>query len=110
MERPAGETTAPSSTGRSWLCAGGRRGVRLAPVIEALRRLALPIAITSMVVNVAMLVISALLWTLAAVNGWLDKVEFVSHVSMLALVFSAVSGIAAGLAGILALVPTDDAL
>jgi hypothetical protein len=32
---------------------------------------------------------------------------FVAHVSMLALVFSAVSGTAAGLAGILALMPTD---
>lgn len=76
--------------------------------INAVRRLALPIAITSLAVNMVMLVISALLWWLAIVTGWVDSVTFVSHVSMLALVFSAVSGVAAGLAGILALVPTDD--
>jgi hypothetical protein len=48
------------------------------------------------------------IWWMAAVEGWLDEVEFVSHVSMLALVFSAVSGVAAAVAGVLALVPTDD--
>ena len=55
-----------------------------------------------------MLIVSCIIWWLAAVKGWLDQVEFVSHVSMLALVFSAVSGVAAALAGVLALVPTDD--
>jgi hypothetical protein len=55
-----------------------------------------------------MLVVSAIIWWLAIVNGWLDSVEFVSHVSMLALVFSAVSGVAAAVAGVLALVPTEE--
>lgn len=76
-------------------------------MIEALKRLAFPIAITSMVVNIVMLIVSCVLWAMAINRGWIDSVEFVSHVSMLALVFSAVSGIAAGIAGILALVPTD---
>lgn len=76
--------------------------------MNALKRLALPIAVTSMVVNVVMLVVSGVLWVMAFVYGWLDSVTFVSHVSMLALVFSAVSGIAAGIAGILALVPTEE--
>ena len=60
------------------------------------------------VVNALMLIVSLVIWWLAAVEGWLDEVEFVSHVSMLALVFSAVSGVAAAVAGVLALVPTDD--
>jgi hypothetical protein len=77
-------------------------------VIALIRRLALPIAITSIVVNGIMLVLSLVIWWLAIEKGWLDKVEFVSHVSMLALVFSAVSGVAAAVAGVLALVPTDD--
>ena len=77
-------------------------------MITLIRRLALPIAITSIVVNGIMLVASVIIWWLAIVNEWLDKVEFVSHVSMLALVFSAVSGVAAAVAGVLALVPTDD--
>jgi hypothetical protein len=46
--------------------------------------------------NVALLVGSLLLWVAAAVFGWLASVTFVSHVSMLALVLSAISGIAAG--------------
>lgn len=78
--------------------------------VDTIRRLALPIAITSLAVNMVMLVVSAVLWWLAVVNGWISSIEFVSHVSMLALVFSATSGVAAGLAGILALVPTDDVL
>jgi hypothetical protein len=77
-------------------------------VIALIRRVALPIAITSIAVNAIMLIASLVIWWLAIVEGWLDKVEFVSHVSMLALVFSAVSGVAAAVAGILALVPTDD--
>jgi hypothetical protein len=76
--------------------------------LGAVRRLALPIAVTSLAVNAVMLVVSALLWWLAVLNDWVSSVVFVSHVSMLALVFSAMSGVAAGLAGILALVPTDD--
>lgn len=70
--------------------------------------MALPIAITSLGVNAAMLIISAALWVLAAAKGWLASVTFVSNVSMLALVFAAVSGVAAALAGLLALLPTDD--
>ena len=77
-------------------------------MITLIRRLALPIAVTSIVVNGVMLIVSLVLWWLAAVQGWLDEVTFVSHVSMLALVFSAVSGVAAAVAGVLALVPTDD--
>jgi hypothetical protein len=77
-------------------------------MIRLIRRLALPIAITSIVVNGVMLVVSVVIWWMAIVKGWLDEVEFVSHVSMLALVFSAVSGVAAAVAGVLALVPTDD--
>jgi len=77
-------------------------------LIKLIRRLALPVAITSIVVNAIMLIVSCVIWWMAAVNGWLDQVEFVAHVSMLALVFAAVSGVAAALAGVLALVPTDD--
>ena len=77
-------------------------------MIETMRRMALPIAITSLVVNIVVLIVSFILWGLAFIYGWLDSVVFVSNVSMLALVFSGVSGVAAGLAGILALVPTDD--
>ena len=79
-------------------------------MIALIRRLALPVAITSIVVNAIMLVVSLVIWYMAAVNGWLDEVTFVSHVSMLALVFSAVSGVAAAIAGVLALVPTDDVI
>jgi hypothetical protein len=84
--------------------AGGKAGVMLSLV----RRLALPIAVTSLIVNVVVLIVSLVLWWMAIVKGWLDEVTFVSNVSMLALVFAGVSGVAAGLAGILALVPTDD--
>jgi ABC-type polysaccharide/polyol phosphate export permease len=77
-------------------------------VIDLIRRLALPIAITSLAVNTVMLVASCVLWWLAIVYGWVDSVAFVSHVSLLALVFAAVTGVAAALAGILALVPTDN--
>lgn len=77
-------------------------------MIETIRRLALPIAVTSLVVNMVITVVSVVLWWMAAVNGWLDSVVFVSNVSMLALVFAGISGVAAGVAGILALVPTDD--
>ena len=77
-------------------------------MIELIRRLALPVAITSIIVNMVMLIGSMIIWWMAIKKGWLDEVTFVSHVSMLALVFSAVSGVAAALAGVLALVPTDD--
>jgi len=79
-------------------------------MIALIRRLALPVAVTSIVVNAIMLVASVVIWWLAIKQGWLDEVTFVSHVSMLALVFSAVSGVAAAVAGVLALVPTDDLL
>jgi len=77
-------------------------------MVKIIRRLAIPVAVTSIIVNALMLVVSVVIWWLAARKGWLDEVTFVSHVSMLALVFSAVSGVAAALAGVLALVPTDD--
>lgn len=79
-------------------------------MIALIRRCALPVAITSIIVNAVMLIASLLIWWLAIEKGWLDEVTFVSHVSMLALVFSAVSGVAAAVAGVLALVPTDDLL
>jgi hypothetical protein len=72
------------------------------------RRLALPIALVSLAVNAVMLVASSVLWGLAIAFGWIDSVAFVAHVSMLALVFASVSGLAAATAGLLALVPTDD--
>lgn len=56
--------------------------------------------------NVVFLVFSVLLWIGAMVFGWLDSVQFVSHVSMAALVMSAVAGIAAGDAAVEA--ETDD--
>lgn len=77
-------------------------------MLATIRRLALPIAITSLAVNLLVTVVSLVLWWLATVNDWLGSVTFVSNVSMLALVFAGISGVAAGLAGILALVPTDD--
>jgi sterol desaturase/sphingolipid hydroxylase (fatty acid hydroxylase superfamily) len=49
-----------------------------------------------LVLNAVILVASLALWAAAAIFGWLNSVEFVSHVSMLALVFTAISGIAAG--------------
>jgi hypothetical protein len=79
-------------------------------MVELVRRLALPIAVVSLAVNAVILIFSVVLWVLAIYYGWISSIEFVSHVSMLALVFAGVSGVAAGLAGILALVPTDDVL
>jgi hypothetical protein len=46
--------------------------------------------------NVALLVGSLVLWAVAAVFGWLESIAFVSHISMAALVLSAIAGIAAG--------------
>lgn len=77
-------------------------------MLSLVRRLALPIAVTSIVVNMIMFIVSAILWGLAAAKGWLASVTFVSNVSMLALVFAAVSGLAAAVAGLLALMPNDD--
>ena len=62
-------------------------------------------ALTSLVVNGLMLIVSCVIWVLAGMYGWLDSVTFVSHVSMLALVFSAISGVAAAVAGVLVLMP-----
>jgi hypothetical protein len=79
-------------------------------MLELIRRLAIPLAVTSLAVNAVITVTSVILWVMAARNGWLDEVSFVSNVSMLALVFAGVSGLAAAVAGLLALVPTDDLL
>ena len=49
-----------------------------------------------LILNAAILVGSILLWIVAFVMSWLTSVTFVAHVSMLALVISAISGIAAG--------------
>lgn len=46
--------------------------------------------------NVGLLVGSLILWGVAWYLDWLSSVTFVSHISMAALVFSAISGIAAG--------------
>ena len=46
--------------------------------------------------NVTMLVVAIGLWIAAFIFGWLTSLEFISHVSMLALVYSAISGVAAG--------------
>lgn len=77
-------------------------------MIRLIRRLALPIAVTSLLINLIITVASGVIWWLAIVNKWLDSVVFVANVSMLALVFAGVSGLAAAIAGILALVPTDE--
>ncbi len=78
-------------------------------MIDLIRRLAMPIAVTSLAVNLFITVVSIILWVVATTEGWISQVEFVSHVSMLALVFAGISGTAAGLAGLLALMPNDDA-
>lgn len=49
-----------------------------------------------LILNVVLLVGSALLWIAAFIFHWLSSVTFVSHVSMAALVLTAISGIAAG--------------
>lgn len=46
--------------------------------------------------NVALLVGSVITWIVAAIFGWLESLAFISHISMAALVFSAISGVAAG--------------
>lgn len=46
-------------------------------------------------VNIALLTGSVILWLLAAKRKWLDDVVFVSHISMAALVYAAIAGIAA---------------
>lgn len=79
-------------------------------MIQLIRRLAIPIAVTSLAVNLVITVVSMVLWWMAIRAGWLDQVAFVSNVSMLALVFAGISGTAAAIAGLLALMPTDDLL
>lgn len=46
--------------------------------------------------NIGLLAGSCVLWVVAAVFDWLSSVTFVSHISMAALVLSAIAGIAAG--------------
>jgi hypothetical protein len=75
--------------------------------MERIRRWAVPITIISLAVNVLIFVFSSILWVLAWKFNWVDSVAFVSHVSMMALVFSGVTGTAAGLAGMIALVSGD---
>lgn len=45
--------------------------------------------------NILILIGSGVLWIAAFVFGWLDSTEFVSHISMAALVISAISGLVA---------------
>lgn len=45
--------------------------------------------------NWGLLIGSVILWIAAAVFGWLESVAFVSHISLAALVFSALAGIPA---------------
>jgi hypothetical protein len=70
-------------------------------------RIALWIGAVSLVVNLGMLAVSLWLWKWAEDTGQINEVVFVSRVSMLALVFAAVSGLAAALAGIFAALPTE---
>lgn len=79
-------------------------------MLTLVRRLAIPVVVTSIVVNALMLVVSLVIWWWAAATGRLDSVTFVSNVSMLALVFAALSGVASAIAAVIALVPTDDLL
>ena len=79
-------------------------------MIESIRKHALLIAVACIVINVIMFVAGCALWVAAWMFGWLDSVVFISHVSLLALVFAGVSGVASAVAGILAVVPTDDVL
>lgn len=79
-------------------------------MIRLVRRVALPVAITSVIVNVVIVVVSCVLWWMAAKNAWLGSVTFVANMSMLALLFAGISGLAAAMAGVMALVPTDDLL
>lgn len=46
--------------------------------------------------NWGLLIASTLLWAVAVPLGWLESVTFVSHVSMAALVLTAISGLTAG--------------
>ena len=79
-------------------------------MLALLRRLALPIAVTSFVINFVMTMVSLALWWMATAKGWVSSVVFVSHVSMLALVYGGISGLAAAVAGILALFPPGEIL
>jgi hypothetical protein len=54
---------------------------------------------TQLALNLGALLASAGLWIIAAVTGWLALVEFVAHVSMLALVLASLSGVASALVG-----------
>lgn len=54
---------------------------------------------TQLTLNLGALIASAGLWVVAAVTGWLELVEFVAHVSMLALVLASLSGVASALVG-----------
>jgi hypothetical protein len=54
---------------------------------------------TQLALNLTALAASAGLWIVAATTGWLSAVEFVAHVSMLALVLASLSGVAAALVG-----------
>jgi hypothetical protein len=50
--------------------------------------------------NVVIGFVSVAVWIAAAIFGWLSSVTFVSHVSMAALVISAIAGVAAGMAAV----------
>lgn len=58
-------------------------------------------------INLGAGVLSLMLWLLAALLGWLSQVEFVSHVSMLALVLSCMSGVASALVALAAIRGTN---
>ena len=51
-------------------------------------------------INVAIGVLSIVVWIIAGILGWLQSVTFVSHVIMAALVISAIAGVAAGMAAV----------
>lgn len=50
--------------------------------------------------NLSILVGSIGLWVAAVYFGWLDSLAFVSHISMAALVLTAISGLTAGEAAV----------
>lgn len=58
--------------------------------------------------NWSLLIGSIALWIMAAVFGWLESVAFVSHISLAALVFSALAGIPAAKAACEAQVVESD--
>lgn len=79
-------------------------------MMRVLRRVAMPVALTTLAFAVVMLVVSTWLWVRAeevrpdGTKAIADTL-FIGRVSMLALEFAAVTGVAAGVSAVLAMVP-----